>query len=385
MKTTRRSFLASAAAGLVPFAGFPSVVSRRSPNATLSHACVGTGNMALADLNGLRSHPRIHITALCDVDANYLARAQKLCPDARVYRNAHEMFEKEGNRIDSVNVSTPDHSHAGYILDALARGLNVYGQKPLCHDIADCRKIEKLAAEKKVTFPEWVVDNRIRDIVREKFDGDMNKLNAMLTQIKTPLSEWRNMIRDDMIVTSMRQQFVEKNIVPSPADMQREYKENKARYRAESKTSVRVILLKPADAGDKKAKSVSARGKELLDKLEKGEDFAALAKSFSADSHAKDGGLWKDVDPQKSFRPEIAKAIASLKVGEFSTLIDLDGWGFIVRKESETAAKDLSFAEAYDRIERNLKREAGQAEYRAWVKRLREAAFVRVFPFPDGK
>ena len=146
MKTSRRSFLASAtaAAGLVPFSGFPAVVSRRSPNSVLSHACVGTGNMAFADFNGLRSHPDIHITALCDVDANYLAKAKKICPDARVYRNAHEMMEKEGDRIDSVNVSTPDHSHAGYVLDALARGLNVYGQKPLCHDIADCRKIENL-------------------------------------------------------------------------------------------------------------------------------------------------------------------------------------------------------------------------------------------------
>ena len=126
MKTTRRSFLASAtaAAGLVPLAGFPAVVSRRSPNSLLSHACVGTGNMALGDLNGLRSHPHIHITALCDVDANYLARAKKLCPDARVYRNAHEMFEKEGNRIDSTNVSTPDHSHAGYVLDALSTDKN---------------------------------------------------------------------------------------------------------------------------------------------------------------------------------------------------------------------------------------------------------------------
>ena len=130
MKTTRRSFLASAtaAAGLTPFAGFPAVVSRRSPNSVLSHACVGTGNMAFADFNGLRSHPDIHITALCNVDANYLAKAKKICPDARTYRNAHEMLEKEGDRIDSVNVSTPDHSHAGYILDALARGLNVYGQ-----------------------------------------------------------------------------------------------------------------------------------------------------------------------------------------------------------------------------------------------------------------
>ena len=113
--------------------------------------------------------------------------------------------------------------------------------------LVERRLILQLAAEKKVTFPEWVVDGRIRDIVKEKFDGDMNKLNAMLTQIKTPLTEWRNMIRDDMIVTSMRQQFVEKYVTATPADMAREYKENKHLYRKEAKSSVSVILLNRAD------------------------------------------------------------------------------------------------------------------------------------------
>jgi len=116
----------------------------------LSHACIGTGNMAYEDLCGLMSHPDIHITALCDVDANYLAKAKELCPDARVYRNAFEMFEAEGDRIDSVNVSTPDHTHAQYVLEALRRGLHVYGQKPLCHELADCRRIEALAEKKGV-------------------------------------------------------------------------------------------------------------------------------------------------------------------------------------------------------------------------------------------
>ena len=147
----RRSFITglSAATSFFAAGGCASILSSRSPNTKLSHACVGTGNMAFVDFDGLRSHPDIHITALCDVDANYLAKAREICPDARIYRNAHEMFEKEGTRIDSVNVSTPDHSHAGYVIDALTRGLNVYGQKPLCHDISQCRKIENLAAENK--------------------------------------------------------------------------------------------------------------------------------------------------------------------------------------------------------------------------------------------
>ena len=151
---TRRSFVRgmSALAGMTSFAGCcgPAISKRRGANMLLSHACIGTGNMAMEDLRGLMSHPDIHITALCDVDATYLAKARELCPDARVYRNAFEMFEAEGDRIDSVNVSTPDHTHAQYVLEAMRRGLHVYGQKPLCHALADCRKIENLAAEKGV-------------------------------------------------------------------------------------------------------------------------------------------------------------------------------------------------------------------------------------------
>ena len=249
--------------------------------------------------------------------------------------------------------------------------------------LVERRLILQLAAEKKVTFPEWVVDGRIRDIVKEKFDGDMNKLNAMLTQIKTPLTEWRNMIRDDMIVTSMRQQFVEKYVTATPADMFREYNENKNLYRSEAKSSVSVILLKPAD--DKKSPSVSTRGEEILARLERGEPFADLARKFSADSHAKDGGAWKDVNPEEAFRPEIAKTIASLKVGEVSKLVDLDGWGFIVRKDAETGVKERSFAEAYDDIERKVKARLGKEAYRNWVQRLRAAAFVKIYPFPEDK
>ena len=148
----RREFLRGAGglAATTVLPGCFSITKRRGANMLLSHACIGTGNMALADLWGLKTHPDIHITALCDVDATYLAKAKALCPDARVYRDAFEMFAAEGDRIDSVNVSTPDHTHAQYVLEALRRGLHVYGQKPLCHALADCRRIEALAAEKGV-------------------------------------------------------------------------------------------------------------------------------------------------------------------------------------------------------------------------------------------
>lgn len=247
--------------------------------------------------------------------------------------------------------------------------------------LIDRRLILAEAARKKMDMQEWMVDNRIREIVKDGFDGDMNKLTAMLDQAKVPLTDWRNEIRDDMIVQAMRYQIIDKNIVATPDALKREYTNHPERYQQKAATTVSVILLRPP--ADDKTPSVSTRGEELLGRLGKGADFADLARQYSADSHAKDGGVWKDVQPADAFRAEIAEAIAKLKIGEVSPLINLDGWGFIVRKDAENAEQKLSFAEAYEQIERNVKKELGKAEHAAWIKRLRAEAFIKTYPAPD--
>ena len=249
--------------------------------------------------------------------------------------------------------------------------------------LIDRKLILQAAAEKKMEMQEWVVDNRVREIVKDGFGGDMNKLTAVLAESRVALTDWRNAIRDDLIIQAMRYQIIEKNLQATPMAMRKEYNEHRDRYVTESKTTVSVILLRPPREGDKETPSVTTRGEEIIARLEKGEDFADLARRYSSDSHAKDGGLWKDVKPEEAFRPEIASTIAKLKVGEFSTLVNLDGWGFIVRKDSETVGKTQTFAEAYDAIARNLKNDTARAEYNAWMKRLRAQAFVKKYPMPD--
>lgn len=196
--TTRREFLAGCVAGaaLAPTIGFPAVVKLRKPNEMLSHACVGTGNMAAADLAGFASHRDLHVTALCDVDSAYLAAAHRKYPDARIYRDAFEMMAAEGDRIDSVNVSTPDHTHAQYIREALRRGLNVYGQKPLCHDLGDCRELERLAAERKAItqmgtqIAAWECDRRTVAALKSGAIGEVRHVWLFSTRRPEPKPEY---------------------------------------------------------------------------------------------------------------------------------------------------------------------------------------------------
>ena len=153
-KLNRRNFMKfTGAAGLLGFSGctgFPAITAVRSPNGLLRHASVGTANMAGGDIASLKSHPKIEMAAFCDVDSAFLDKRRKEFPNARFYRDWREMLEAEGDRIDSINVSIPDHNHTVVAAAAMRRGKHVYLQKPLCKTHAQAAYLRRLAVENGV-------------------------------------------------------------------------------------------------------------------------------------------------------------------------------------------------------------------------------------------
>ena len=145
---TRRSFLTELAAGVIVAPWVTSGLRAQSPNSIVQHATFGCSGMALSDVSSISSHKAVKIIAACDVDAKRVPEFQKKFPDARIYTDFRELLEKEKD-LQSVNVSTPDHMHAPIGMTALQRGVNVYGQKPLTHDIYESRRLTEVAREKK--------------------------------------------------------------------------------------------------------------------------------------------------------------------------------------------------------------------------------------------
>jgi predicted dehydrogenase len=144
----RREFLTASALGAAGFYSGCATARPRtvSPNEKLNHACIGVGGMmGSTDLGNFKSHPRTQIVAICDVDKSHLAKAAAVVPDARQYTDWREMLAKEGNKIDSVSATVPDHMHALIATSALQAGRHVYCQKPLCHDVAECRALAHAA------------------------------------------------------------------------------------------------------------------------------------------------------------------------------------------------------------------------------------------------
>jgi len=149
----RRTFLTTSAfSAAAVLTGYSQTPKRRTigPNEKINHACIGVGGMGHHDLKNYISHPKAQVVAICDVDMNSLNNAAKDAPDARKYQDWREMLATEGDKIDSVSVCVPDHMHALIALEAIKRGKHVYCQKPLCHDVAECRALADAAKKMKV-------------------------------------------------------------------------------------------------------------------------------------------------------------------------------------------------------------------------------------------
>ena len=147
MNMHRRSFLKTS---LAATACTPSIINGANANSKIQHACIGVGGMmGYNDYKNISSHSKTKIVAICDVDKNYLGKVAKENPGIRTYSDWRELFEKEGDQIDSVNVTVPDHMHFPIAYNAVKNKKHVYCQKPLCHDVAEVRALTEATREAK--------------------------------------------------------------------------------------------------------------------------------------------------------------------------------------------------------------------------------------------
>ena len=227
------------------------------------------------------------------------------------------------------------------------------------NELIDRKLILSAARDAKMTMQEWIVDNRVQDIVKQSFDGDRNKLIETLAQQKISYPEWRAKTKDDLIVSAMRWNMVDKNVTASPAAMKTEYARHKDdRYSSARKVSVAAILLKP-------------------DEAERREEISAAIKTNSFEQLG--ARTYVDVKADEIFNPEIVEEINKMPVGTISHWIEIDGWSFLLRKDGETKGQVRSFEEAYDDVEAAVKEQEAKRLYLDWVKRLRSETYIKVY------
>ncbi len=160
---TRRSFLQRAAwsAGALygtRFLAYPNILAADAKGDKLRCAQIGCGGRAMTHLDSvIGKHAQI-LSAIVDPDENRHAAVQKWLQGRNpgvepppAFTDYRVMFDKLGKQIDAVFIATPNHHHALPALIAMQLGKSVYCEKPVCHDVAEARRLREAARKQKVT------------------------------------------------------------------------------------------------------------------------------------------------------------------------------------------------------------------------------------------
>jgi predicted dehydrogenase len=144
---TRRRFIKGVAGTAATIPMFAIGQEGESANNKINVAVVGAGGMGGY---AFRRAATENLVALCDVDFNRAGRALNNHPDVPKFKDFRVMLDKMDKEIDAVAISTPDHTHFPAAMAAMERGKHVFVQKPLAHNIWQCRTLQKAAQKYKV-------------------------------------------------------------------------------------------------------------------------------------------------------------------------------------------------------------------------------------------
>ncbi len=141
---TRRSFFVLTAQAAASALYLPRT-ARAEPSEGLRLAQVGVAGMGRSDYNSLTSHNHARYTVFCDVDAKRLDGILGHQGSGKGFSDYRKMFDEAADKFDAVVISTPDHMHAPIAMRAMLEGKHVYCQKPLAHNISECRVLAETA------------------------------------------------------------------------------------------------------------------------------------------------------------------------------------------------------------------------------------------------
>ena len=224
---------------------------------------------------------------------------------------------------------------------------------------------------------DWAVDQRINEIIHEKFADDRDALMNVLANDQRTYEEWKEDIRKQLIVASMQQNAIQRRVSVSATDVYEVYKRNPEKYRLPDEVRLSMIVLKkPPD--EQGATDVLDKAKDLRRQLFEGADFAEFARLYSQGAKAEAGGAWSWTRIG-DLTEELKEVMNALPEGQISEVIDTDKDVYLTRVEERRGGETPAFNDVRQEIEKDLKRAEADRLYKHWMTTLKKDAYIKIF------
>jgi peptidyl-prolyl cis-trans isomerase SurA len=189
----------------------------------------------------------------------------------------------------------------------------------------------------------------------------------------------REKIRRSLLIEAFLKTEVESKSVVSLAEVKAYYDKNPARFQhPESYTIQTISILPPANATADQLKEGHKRAEDAVRQAKAtktAEEFGLLAEKISDDDYRVMMGQHKPMTTDQ-LAPQVLKALAAMKAGEVSDVIQIEQAYTIVRFGEHTAAGRAKFEDVKAQLEKELPQTRKNELRAALDKKLRESAKI---------
>ena len=223
--------------------------------------------------------------------------------------------------------------------------------------------------------------DRYIDTIRQRNRLTQEQLEQALAQQGVPMDRYREQVRDELRRAQLINREIRGKVNVTPEEVERYYQANLDDYaKAETITLSHIVLQLPPDASPEQVEAVRQRAEAIHAELEKGADFATLAREHSEDAAAESGGALGTFKPGEMLEA-IEKASQKLEPGGYSEPVRSDVGFHIVRLDERSGASHAPLADQAEEIKQKLYAAALEERYNRWLREdLRKKHNVEILP-----
>ncbi len=248
-------------------------------------------------------------------------------------------------------------------------------RREVLDQLVNQKLMEQVIARYDIDASESEIDTAIEDVKRQNAITNA-ELEEALQREGISYDEYREQVSKQIQRTKLMQRQVRNVPDASDDDAKKFYDENPAEFERPEEILVRHILIAvtPGSTEEEKA-SARAKAEEALAEVRGGGDLAEIAKRVSAGPTAAEGGSLGWIRRGDTV-PDFEAAIFALDEGALSDVVETQIGFHIVRVEGKHAARKIPFSEVKEVIKRRLVQDQIEKEFKAWMDKLRQDAYV---------
>jgi parvulin-like peptidyl-prolyl isomerase len=247
------------------------------------------------------------------------------------------------------------------------------------NDLLNRQLILQEFKKKEFNLPDYVVEEQVQEIIKDEFGGDRQAFVRTLQAQGFTLNKFRDKEKEKITVQVMRQnQLKDNNFTPSPEAVTAYYNANKQEFATPAQVKLRMIVLNSDPLVSDSSKTTKQMADDIREKATHGGDFATLAKTYSMDGTAENGGDWGWVD-EKTLNQDLTKTAFALKKAEVSSVVQIGDSYYLLYCEDRKDPNTTALNDVRDNISKKLSQIERQKATQRWLDGLREKAYIKVY------